>query len=119
MKKGLETKMDTATGASSTSMATERSSMPVTLTMRGQRSKRTMPQGGHPVSKVTRCPDVWSDILRVFPGAKVIVVKRPLACQHCSGESVPKWRCRGKVVGRTWPDGRRESACHYCGRALE
>jgi hypothetical protein len=32
--------------------------------------------------------------------------------------AVPKWRRRGKIVLRTWPDGRSEWACHYCGRSV-
>jgi len=33
-------------------------------------------------------------------------------------EYSPKWRY-GKIIERVWPDGRRELACHYCGRAVK
>jgi len=44
---------------------------------------------------------------------------RPSFCEHCSGEHIPEWRRGGKIIERTWPDGRREWACHYCGRAVD
>jgi hypothetical protein len=42
----------------------------------------------------------------------------PERCEHCASEGVPEWRRNGKIIWRTWPDGRPgEWACHYCGRA--
>jgi len=38
------------------------------------------------------------------------------ACGHCSKDYVPEWRRGGKIVLRTWPDGRAEWCCHCCGR---
>jgi len=31
----------------------------------------------------------------------------------------PAWRRDGKIVLRTWPDGRSEWACSFCGRAAD
>ena len=56
------------------------------------------------------------DVLDIFPGATVIEIRG--ACGYCSGDHIPKWRRGGKIVERTWSDGRRECACHYCGRAV-
>jgi hypothetical protein len=70
-----------------------------------------------------------ADVLCVFPGAKIIRDDKPrpirLAqrCKHCSKskelEGAPAWRRHGKIVPRTWPDGRVELGCHYCGRPWE
>ena len=57
-------------------------------------------------------------VLAAFPDAKVIALHKPLRCDHCAGDLVPEWRRGGKIVERTWPDGRKEWACRYCGRAV-
>ena len=43
----------------------------------------------------------------------------PSFCEHCRPSiETPEWRRNGKIIWRTWPDGRPgEWACHYCGRA--
>jgi hypothetical protein len=38
-------------------------------------------------------------------------------CEHCSKDSVPGWRRGGKIVKRTWPDGRIDHCCSFCGRS--
>ena len=86
------------------------------------------------MSKVAKLhPDSVLDTFRLFPGAKVVAVDKPLFCRHCDKDLVHKWdrlyatapakdlvvfleTRRGKIVERIWPDGRREFACHYCGR---
>jgi hypothetical protein len=49
------------------------------------------------------------------------VIEFPRRCEYCSNskglEHAAPWRRHGKIVERVWPDGRRELACHYCGRA--
>jgi len=61
-----------------------------------------------------------ADVLRVFPGARVVEQPideaKPSSCSHCNGERVPLWRKAGKIVQRTEPDGTPYWACHYCGR---
>ena len=59
-----------------------------------------------------------ADVLKVFPGSKVIAIDRPLRCQHCEGETVPKWRRGGRIVLVKEPDGTRRWGCHNCGRAV-
>ncbi len=43
-------------------------------------------------------------------------------CEHCNQskdlEGFPDWRRRGKIIERSWPNGRTEWACHFCGRAV-
>src|SRR5215510_5662518 len=56
------------------------------------------------------------DVLDIFPGAKIIITNKPQSCDHCSKDNIPEWRRGGKIVLRTWPDGRTEWCCHYCGR---
>lgn len=56
------------------------------------------------------------DVLDVFPRSKVIAKDKPPSCDHCSNDRVPEWRRGGKIVLRTWPDGRSEWACSLCGR---
>jgi hypothetical protein len=58
-----------------------------------------------------------ADVLRVFPGAKVILptaedLTKP-SCQHCVGNE------HAKVVKRTWSDGRWDWMCHRCGRRVQ
>jgi hypothetical protein len=62
-----------------------------------------------------------ADVLRVFPGSKVYLptaddLSKPDRCRYCDTNSTPKWRRGGKITLRTWPDGRREWACSFCGR---
>ena len=67
-----------------------------------------------------------ADILAVFPGASIVakdgdkesLLDRAnfLRCEPCSKPHIPLWRRGGKIVQRTWPDGRKEWACHFCGR---
>ena len=89
------------------------------------------------MSKVAKLyPDFVLDTLRLFPGAKVVAVDKSLFCRHCDKDLVLKWdrvyatasmkdlvalleKRRGKVVERIWSDGRREWACHFCGREAE
>jgi hypothetical protein len=59
-----------------------------------------------------------ADVLRVFPGAAILTDK-PASCGHCSKESVPEWRRGGRIVKRTWLDGRTEWCCHFCGREVK
>src|SRR5215475_14113117 len=78
--------------------------------------------------------DATADALRVFPGAKVVALNKPLFCNHCDKDLIGQYEClyqsapvadlvamlnksRGVIVPRTWPDGRREWACHVCGRS--
>ena len=60
-------------------------------------------------------------VLRIFPGSKVISL--PHHCEHCSNskelQDAPAWRRHGRIVRRVWPDGRREWACHFCGREVK
>jgi hypothetical protein len=53
-------------------------------------------------------------------GSKVIQLAQ--RCEHCSKskelEGAPAWRRHGRIVQRVWPNGRREWACHFCGRAV-
>ena len=72
---------------------------------------------GEPAKAIQLFSDVVRDALQIFPGAKVFAVNKPLCCQHCDKDHVPSWRRGGKIVERVWPDGRREWACHFCGRA--
>ena len=62
-----------------------------------------------------------TDIAQIFPGSKVVPL--PRRCEHCSKskelKGAPRWRRRGRIVPRTWPDGRVELGCHYCGRAVK
>lgn len=47
-----------------------------------------------------------------------MVIHPEMKCEHCAADNVPEWRRNGKIIWRTWPDGRPgEWACHYCGRA--
>lgn len=62
--------------------------------------------------------DLVTEVLRVFPGAKVVAMDKPLACSQCSKEAVPAWRRGGKIVRREDADGRQVWACHYCGREV-
>ena len=70
--------------------------------------------------------------LAEFPGAKLIAAEKPLFCDHCDRRVIPQYRRaytagsptrelvailgrrRGKIIERTWSNGRREWACHYC-----
>jgi hypothetical protein len=82
---------------------------------------------------------------KVYPIPKRETPKEPEACEHCQKESVgnkvtlintyfrdgvlshrsvrkerletPVWRRNGKMILRQWPDGRKELACSFCGRA--
>lgn len=71
-----------------------------------------------------------ADVLTVFPGARIVNEngdEEPsppspdrsncLRCEHCDKPHIPAWRRGGKIIMRVWPDGRREWACNYCGRA--
>jgi len=62
-----------------------------------------------------------SDVLRIFPGAKVLSGADRLAattCQYCSGnKSFPPSMRRGRIIEVRWPDGVRLQ-CSYCGRAV-
>jgi hypothetical protein len=58
-----------------------------------------------------------ADVQSVSPGAKVnlptaedLDLTKPKSCQHCNGNE------HAKIVQRTWPDGRKDWACHGCGR---
>jgi hypothetical protein len=70
-----------------------------------------------PADKIGRTPgNSVADVFAIFGGGAVVHLE--LRCEHCGGESVPEWRRNGKIIWRTWPDGRPgEWACHYCGRA--
>lgn len=57
------------------------------------------------------------DVLDLFPGARIVAENKPQLCGHCSKDNVPEWRRGGNIVPRTWPDGRAEWCCHFCGRA--
>jgi hypothetical protein len=65
-----------------------------------------------------------SENSNAFRRPDLILVKgnKPTHCEHCSSskelEEAPAWRRRGKIIERVWPDGRRELACHFCGRAV-
>jgi len=81
-------------------------------------------------------PSNADEVSDVFQGAKVIANNKPLFCRHCDSELIPEyqrlWDAKapvselvavldsrhGEIVERTWPDGRREWACHFCGRAV-
>ena len=59
-----------------------------------------------------------ADVLRVFGGGRVLEEHETLSCRYCNEQkSVPAWRKGGKIIRRIWPDGRRDRACHFCGRA--
>jgi hypothetical protein len=60
-----------------------------------------------------------TDMLRVFPGAKVVSVTGPRSCRPCSRDHVPTWRRGGKMIEVTLADGTVTSMCHYCGRRAE
>jgi hypothetical protein len=65
-----------------------------------------------------------ADVLRVFPGAKVILpttedLTKPKSCKHCSDDHIPAWRRGGKIVEVRWTDGRVTRQCHFCGRAVK
>jgi hypothetical protein len=66
---------------------------------------------------VTKGGITVADVLAVFPGAKVVAEDKPLLCRRCNRDHIPAWRRGGKIVERVWPDGRKEWACDYCGRA--
>jgi hypothetical protein len=69
------------------------------------------------------------DVLRVFPGARIVrddkarTIRLDQRCEHCSNskelEGAPGWRRHGKIVKRTWPDGRWDWMCSFCGRAAK
>jgi len=61
--------------------------------------------------------DFIATVLYLFPGAKVVALNKRLCCQYCDKDHVPTWRRGGKIVERRFPDGRREWACHFCGRS--
>jgi len=80
--------------------------------------------------------DPVPDALRLFPGAKIMATDKPLFCRHCDKDLTAQWdrlyatssvkelvalleTRPGKVVERSWPDGRREWACHFCGRGVD
>ena len=46
-----------------------------------------------------------------------------IRCSHCSEskdlEDAPAWRRHGRIVQRVWPNGKRELACHFCGRHMK
>jgi hypothetical protein len=68
-----------------------------------------------------------ADVLAVFPGASIVNEngheepspdrKDTLRCEHCDKPHIPSWRRGGNIVKRSWPDGKQEWACNYCGRA--
>ena len=60
--------------------------------------------------------DIVSEVLRVFPGAKIVATDNPLVCVHCKKDYVPAWRRGGKIIQRIEADGRHVWACHFCGR---
>jgi len=72
--------------------------------------------GSNRVTNIVRTPNsVADDVFAIFDGGTV--VHPELSCEHCGSDSVPEWRRNGKIIWRTWPDGRPgEWACHYCGR---
>jgi hypothetical protein len=79
-----------------------------------QRALRLI-QGG--LSKTKPKGITVADVLRVFPGAKVIPpsiedLTKPKECEHCAGNQY------AKIVKRTWANGKRDWMCHRCGRAI-
>jgi len=84
---------------------------------------------------VAKLPDdAVANALELFPGAKVVAMNKPLFCTHCDKGLVAKWervyptssakdlvallaQRRGRVIERVWLVGRRDWACHFCGRA--
>jgi len=77
--------------------------------------------------------DATADALRVFPGAKVVALNKPLFCNHCDKDLIGEYEClyqsapvadlvallkkrRGRIVFRTWLGGERDWCCHSCGR---
>ena len=51
------------------------------------------------------------------------VIQLPRRCEHCSKskklKGAPRWRRHGRIVPRTYLDGRVELGCHFCGRAVK
>ncbi len=68
------------------------------------------------LAKKTERPLTAADVLRVFPGARVVAENKPISCRHCEEKSVPGWRKGGKIVRRTRGGGSHVWACHFCGR---
>jgi len=79
--------------------------------------------------------DAAGDALRIFPGAKVVVLNKPLFCNHCDKHLIREYerlyqsapvsdlvallkQRRGGVVRRTWPGGGQDWGCHACGRGI-
>ena len=79
--------------------------------------------------------DTIVDALRVFPGAKVVALNKPLFCNHCDKDLIREYerlcqsasvaelvallkKRRGGIVRRTWPSGGRDWCCHACGRGI-
>jgi len=60
--------------------------------------------------------DAVAEVLRVFPGAKIVATDKPLFCVHCKKDYVPALRRGGKIIPRIEADGRHVWGCHYCGR---
>ncbi len=92
------------------------------LTAEDREAAKTIAEGAPIRARAAQTPDspvpsdgdvpgvTVADVLRVFPGARVI-------CRHCDKQkSVPEWRRGGKIIRRVWPDGRIDWGCHYCGR---
>lgn len=73
--------------------------------------------GSNQVTNIVRTQgnSVAEDAFATFDGDTG--VDPELSCKYCESDSVPEWRRNGKIIWRTWPDGRPgEWACHYCGR---
>jgi hypothetical protein len=73
-------------------------------------------QGG--LSKVKPKGITVADVLRVFPGAKVIPpsvedLTKPKECKHCAGNQY------AKIVKRTYPSDDWHWMCHRCGRTVK
>ena len=75
--------------------------------------------GSNRVANIVRTLNsVSDDVFAIFDGDTG--VHSELSCKYCESDSVPEWRRNGKIIWRTWPDGRPgEWACHYCGRVAE
>src|SRR5262249_51066315 len=88
----------------------------------GLPSWRIVPGGGGMSKGPKRPPHFVVDTLRLFPGAEILAVDKPLFCRRCDKDLVLEWdrlyatapmrdlvvfleKRRGKVVERIWPDG--------------
>lgn len=88
-------------------------------------------------ANILRHGSPYSDVIQVFGGGIIEAKDRPLFCAHCDSELIPEYqglwnahaptddlvavleKRRGKIVEATWPNGRRQWQCSYCGRAAK